>query len=135
MKKGVMRPGHIQIRVLDMEESVIHYRDRMGLIEVDRDEQGRVYFKGWTEIDKFSVVLREADEAGMDFMAFKVTSVEVMNSLRQELIDFGCEVLDIPAEELKGCGARVRFNSPTGHCFELFAHRTNGKLENRPSQP
>ena len=73
MTKGVMRPGHVQIRVLDLDEAVVHYRDRLGMIEVGRDSQNRAYFKGWTEIDAFSVVLREADEPGMDFMGFKVT--------------------------------------------------------------
>ena len=58
MNKGVMRPGHVQLRVLDMDEAVKHYRDLLGLIEVNRDESGRVYLKGWTETDKFSVVLR-----------------------------------------------------------------------------
>ncbi|MBR9883627.1 MAG: catechol 2,3-dioxygenase, partial [Oceanospirillales bacterium] len=37
MKKGVMRPGHVQLRVMDMDEAVAHYRDLMGLIEVDKD--------------------------------------------------------------------------------------------------
>ena len=58
MKKGVMRPGHIQLRVLDMAQALEHYVELLGLIEVDRDERGRVYLKGWTEVDKFSVVLR-----------------------------------------------------------------------------
>ncbi|MEQ9397166.1 MAG: catechol 2,3-dioxygenase, partial [Haliea sp.] len=49
MIKGVMRPGHVQIRVLDIEEALIHYRDRLGLIEVRRDAAGRAYLKGWTE--------------------------------------------------------------------------------------
>lgn len=123
MIKGVMRPGHVQLRVLDMDEAITHYRDRLGLIEVDRDDKGRIYLKAWTEVDKFSVVLREADEAGMDFMGFKVLSNEVMQSLKQELIDFGCRVEDIPAGELDGCGARVRFDSPTGHWFELYAEK------------
>ncbi len=123
MRKGVMRPGHVQIRVLDIEEAIVHYRDRLGLIEMHRDNSERVYLKGWTEIDKFSVVLREADEPGMDFMGFKVTSIEVMNSLRQELEDFGCSVEDVPAGELDGCGDRVRFDSPTGHHFEIYAEK------------
>ena len=89
MSKGVMRPGHIQIRVMDMDEAVCHYRDRMGLIEMDRDSSGRVYLKGWTEVDAYSVVLRPADEPGMDFMGFKVVSTEVMNQLKQELITKG----------------------------------------------
>ncbi len=121
MKYGVMRPGHIQLRVLDMNEAIAHYRDLLGLIEVDRDEQGRVYLKGWTEVDKFSVVLREADSAGMDFVSFKCVSEEAVDTLRQKLVDYGQVVEDIPADELNGCGRRVRFDSPTGHWFEIFA--------------
>ena len=123
MRKGVMRPGHVQIRVLDIEEAVTHYRDRLGLIEVQRDDQGRVYLKGWTEIDAWSVVLRPADEAGMDFMGFKVTDAETLAARKQDLIDYGCNVETIPAGELDGCGERVRFDSPTGHYFELFAEK------------
>jgi catechol 2,3-dioxygenase len=118
-----MRPGHVQIRVMDMDEAVVHYRDRLGMIEVKRDDQNRAYFKGWTEIDAFSVVLREADEPGMDFMGWKVTDSDTLASLKQDLIDYGCNVETIPAGELEGCGERVRFDSPTGHYFELFAEK------------
>ena len=123
MRKGVMRPGHVQIRVMDMDEAVVHYRDRLGLIEVNRDSQGRAYFKGWTEIDAFSVVLRQADEPGMDFMGFKVTDSDTLAGLKRELSEYGCKVETIPAGELDGCGERVRFDSPTGHYFELFAEK------------
>ncbi len=123
MKKGVMRPGHVQIRVLDIEEAVVHYRDRLGLIEVKRDSANRAYFKGWTEIDAFSVVLREADEPGMDFMGFKVESAEALATLKQDLQAHGRDVETIPAGELEGCGERVRFDSPTGHYFELYAEK------------
>ena len=43
--------------------------------------------------------------------------------LKQELTDYGCQVEVIPAGELDGCGERVRFDSPTGHWFELFAEK------------
>ena len=61
MRKGVMRPGHVQIRVLDVEEALVHYRDRLGLIEVNRDSEGRAYLKGWTEVDAFSVTAADAN--------------------------------------------------------------------------
>ncbi len=121
MKKGVMRPGHVQIRVLDMEEALKHYVDLLGLIEVDCDDLGRVYLKGWTEVDKFSVVLREADQAGMDFMGFKCLNEEVLDRLHEDLKAFGCTVDEIPADELKDCGRRLRFTAPSGHDFELYA--------------
>jgi catechol 2,3-dioxygenase len=101
----------------------VHYRDRLGLIEVNRDSQGRAYLKGWTEIDAWSVVLREADEPGMDFMGFKVTDAETLAARKQDLVDYGCQVETIPAGELDGCGERIRFDSPTGHYFELYAEK------------
>lgn len=136
MRKGVMRPGHVQIRVMDIDEAVTHYRDRLGLIETDRDDSGRVYLKGWTEIDRFSVVLRPADEPGLDFMGFKVLSPEVMEQLKQELIEFGCQVEVIPAGELNNCSERVRFDSPTGHMFEIYAEKEQtGKWGVNPRNP
>jgi catechol 2,3-dioxygenase len=123
MRKGVMRPGHVQLRVLDLEEAITHYRDRLGLIEVGRDSQERAYFKAWTEVDAFSVVLREADAPGMDFMGFKVLDTDTLANLKAELEEYGCQVENIPAGELDGCGERVRFDSPTGHYFELYAEK------------
>ena len=123
MKKGVMRPGHVQLRVLNLESALAHYRDLLGLIEMDRDEQGRVYLKAWTEVDKFSVVLREADQPGMDCMGFKVLDEDCLNRLTEDLLNYGCLVESIAAGELKGCGRRVRFQAPSGHFFELYADK------------
>ena len=33
---GVLRPGHVQIRVLDLEQAVKHYTEVLGLIEIAR---------------------------------------------------------------------------------------------------
>jgi len=118
---GVMRPGHVQIRVLDIDEAVSHYRDNLGMIETDRDAEGRVYLKCWDEHDKFSVVLREADEPGMDHMAFKVRAEQDLWRFESDLKKAGCNVERIQTGELSGCGERVRFDTPTGHVFELFA--------------
>nr|AAW81678.1 catechol 2,3-dioxygenase [Pseudomonas fluorescens] len=123
MKKGVMRPGHVQLRVLNLESALIHYRDLLGLIEMDRDDQGRIYLKAWTEVDKFSVVLREADEPGMDFMGFKVLNEATLTSLSEDLLNYGCMIESIPAGELNGCGRRIRFQAPSGHFFELYADK------------
>jgi catechol 2,3-dioxygenase len=120
---GVLRPGHVSIRVLDLREALTHYVDRLGLEETDRDAQGRVYLKAWDEHDRFSVILREADQAGMDYMGFKVRSREWLDTYAKKLEAFGCKVERIPAGELNNCGERVRFDSPTGHLFELYAEK------------
>lgn len=120
---AVLRPGHLALRVLDLEAAVVHYRDRLGLLEVERDAQGRVYLKGWDELDWFSLVLREADSPGMDYLGFKVINDTQLARLEQGLRDFGCSVERIPAGELLHCGERVRFSAPTGHVFELYAQK------------
>ena len=123
MRKGVIRPGHIQLRVMDMEEALKHYRDLIGLIEVNRDEQGRVYLKGWTEIDKYSVILVQSDTPGLDFIGFKVTNDKVLSTLENDLETHGCEVTEIPAGDLDACGRRISFVAPSGHTFELYAEK------------
>ena len=78
---GVLRPGHIQLKVLDLDESVDFYSNTLGLIETGRDAQGRVYFKTWDERDHHSVILRQADSAGIDFFAFKVDSEATLDKV------------------------------------------------------
>ncbi|HSM67138.1 MAG TPA: catechol 2,3-dioxygenase, partial [Ilumatobacteraceae bacterium] len=99
---GVLRPGFIQIRVLDMDEAIVHYRDRLGLHEVGTGSDGRVYLKGWDEFDRHSVILREADEAGMDVMAFKVLDDATLNELTAKLEAYNVSVDHIEAGEQPG---------------------------------
>jgi len=122
---GVMRPGHMQLRVLDLEEGVNHYKNVLGLVETGRDAQGRVYFKAWDERDHNSLILREADSAGMDFFAFKVADKATLEKLDADLKAYGMTTERIPAGELLETGERVRFMIPSGHAIELYAEKTD----------
>jgi catechol 2,3-dioxygenase len=123
--KGVLRPGHIQLRVLDLEESVTFYKDVLGLVETGRDKQGRVYFKAWDERDHNSVILRQADMAGVDFFAFKVDGKASLDKFDADLRAYGLATERIAAGELLETGERVRFELPTGHKIELYAEKTD----------
>ncbi len=118
---GVLRPGIIQIRVLDLDDAIVHYRDRLGLHEVMTGDDGRVYLKGWDEFDHHSVVLREADTAGMDLMAFKVLDEATLDQLTADLVAYGVEVEHVAAGDQPGVGRRVSFIIPSGHRIELYA--------------
>jgi catechol 2,3-dioxygenase len=120
---GVLRPGHVALRVMDMAAARTHYIERLGLIETNEDKQGRVYLKSWDEHDSFSVVLREADAPGMDYLGFKVLNTAALDSLEADLRAYGTSVERIPAGELDGCGHRVRFEIPSGHQLELYAEK------------
>ncbi|GAA6142731.1 catechol 2,3-dioxygenase [Hydrogenophaga sp. 5NK40-0174] len=121
---GVMRPGHCQLRVLDLEESEKFYTNVMGLQAMGRDASGRSYFKALDEFDHHSVVLRQADRAGMDFYGFKVRDAKTLDQLEADLKAYGVSTERIPAGELLETGERVRFKAPTGHTFELYAEKT-----------
>lgn len=122
---GVLRPGHAQVRVLDLDEAVKFYRDVLGLIETGRDKQGRVYFKCWDERDHNSFVIRRSDRAGIDFFGFKVLNRATLEKLDSDLRAWGVPTERIPAGEMLETGERVRFRIPTGHVIELYADKTD----------
>ena len=86
---GVLRPGHAQVRVLDLNEAVRFYRDVLGLVETGRDAQGRVYFKCWDERDHNSYVIRESDRAGLDFFGFRVLDKATLGKFEADLRAYG----------------------------------------------
>ncbi len=118
---GVLRPGHVQIRVMDMDTATKHYRDVLGLNEVGTDSDGRVYLKAWDEYDNHSVMLREAESPGTDHLAWKVLDSDTMTTLSKKISDSGIDVETLPAGEQSGISERVRFTAPTGHVFDLYA--------------
>ena len=122
---GVLRPGHAVLRALDLEESVHFYTEILGLRETGRDGAGRVYLKAWDERDHHSVVLRQADRAGLDCFGFKVLNDATLRTLEGRLREFGVATERVPAGEMLETGERVRFQIPTGHLIELYAQKTS----------
>lgn len=120
---GVLRPGHAAIRVLDMKEATHFYGEVLGLIEVGRDSYGRVYYRAWDERDHHSIVLREADSAGIDFFGFKVDSCATLARLEADVQAYGLKTERIPAGDLLQTGERVRFEIVSGHAIELYAEK------------
>ena len=118
---GVLRPGFAQVRVLDMDEALTHYRDRIGLDLVEIAPDGRAYLKAYDEFDRHSIVLRQADEAGLDVMAFKVASEAALEEFEGRLKKANIATTTIPEGEQPGVGRRVRFTLPTGHVIDLYA--------------
>ncbi len=117
-----LRPGLIQLRVTNLDESVKFYKDIMGLEEVGRTSDGRVMLKCYDEFDHHSVVLKQADQSGFDSVAFKVESPEVLEELKVKTEEFGFPVDEVPANsDQPGFGKRYGFTLPTGHRFELYA--------------
>lgn len=117
---GVIRPGYVQLRVLDLEEAIEHYRDRIGLNLVSR-EGDRAFFQAFDEFDRHSIILRESDHPGMDVMGFKVAKDTDLDHFAERLLDMGVHVDVLPEGKDPGVGRKIRFKLPTQHVFELYS--------------
>ena len=122
---GILRPGHAQLRVLDLAEGTDFYENVLGLRQMGRDPSGRVYFKTWDERDHHSLVLRQADRAGIDFFGFKVDSRDSLERLDSDLRAYGVPTERLPAGDLLETGPRVRFETASGHLIELYAEKAD----------
>lgn len=120
---GVLRPGHAAIRVLDLREAEHFYGTVLGLIETGRDRHGRVYYRAWDERDHHSIILREADRAGIDFFGFKVDSCATLARLESDIRAYGYATERLPAGDLIQTGDRVRFEIASGHLIELYCEK------------
>lgn len=122
-KKPILRPGHVELRVMDLNEALNHYVNIVGLVETGRDQLGRVYLKAWDEHDHHCLILKEADNPGMECMAFKTASTEDIDILEKKLNNYGVETRWMEPGQNLATGKRLRFTAPTGHIFELYAHK------------
>ncbi len=119
--KGVLRPGFVQLRVLDMEKALWHYQNIIGLTIASQEADGRVYLRAFDEFDRHSLVLRPADSAGMDCLGFKCESEAYLDQSAEKLKALGVRTEWVEAGEQPGIGRRLRAHMPTGHLMDFYA--------------
>ncbi|MDR2048169.1 MAG: VOC family protein, partial [Treponema sp.] len=119
---GTMRPGLIQLKVLDLDKTLDFYKNILGLDEVGRTSDGRVMLKCYDEFDHHSVVLRMDKTAGLDYVGFKVTNAQELEDIKAKTEKFGYQVTEVaPDTEQPGFGKQYKFKLCTGHEFHIYA--------------
>lgn len=118
---GVMRIGHANIKVMDMEAAVHHYEKVVGMYVVHKDSEGNVYLKCWDEWDKFSLILSPAQEAGMKHVAYKVENDSDLDVFQKRIEEYGIKTEMLPAGTIPFTGRMLKFNLPSGHEMRLYA--------------
>lgn len=117
---GILRLGHVEVRVPDLELAAAYYTEVLGLKETARTAD-RVYLKGWDEHEHHSVILRYAPRYGLDHMSFKVESPDDLADLETAAECYGCRVQRLAGHEELAQGQAIRFETPSGHVMELYA--------------
>jgi catechol 2,3-dioxygenase len=116
---GILRLGHVEVRVPDLELAAAYYTEVLGLREVAR-QGDRVFLKAWDEHDHHSVVLVYAPRYGLDHMGWKVEELDDLETFESRLENYGCSVSRLsPGDEL-AMGPGIRFETPSGHHCELY---------------
>ena len=120
---GVMRIGHVSVRVMDVNAALQHYEKVLGMTCVHQDDAGNVYLKCWDEWDKYSLILCPSDRAGMNYVAYKIERDAELDEFAARLRDHGVEVEQLDKGYLPFCGRSIRFSLPSGHIMCLFAEK------------
>ena len=120
---GVLRIGHANLRVMDMDAALAHYENVLGLKVVLRDAAGKVYLKCWDEWDKYSLILTPSDRAGLDHVAYKVKNDADLDQLQARIEAWGTATTMLPEGTLPCVGRMLQFKLPSGHDMRLYAHK------------
>jgi len=118
---GVMRIGHVSLKVMDMAAAVSHYENVVGMTKTMEDKHGNVYLKCWDEWDKFSLQLKKADAAGMDHVAYKVEHDADLDELKKRIEAYGIKTKMLAEGTLPATGRMLQFKMPSGHDMRLYA--------------
>lgn len=118
---GVLRIGHADLRVMDMDVAVKHYVNVLGMKVVGTDKAGRTYLKCWDEWDKYSVILTPSDQAGLNHIAYKVEKEGDLDELQKRIEAYGIKTHMLPEGTMPFTGRLLQFNLPSGHEMRLYA--------------
>ena len=116
--RGILRLGHVDVTVTDIDLATAYYTGVMGM-EVTARTEDSVYLKCWDEEDHHSLRLRYAPRTGMDLMSFKVHHEDDLAQLETAVTRFGFPVERISKGETLGQGESIRFEVPSGQIMEL----------------
>jgi len=115
----ILRLGHVEYRVTDLERARAFYVDLLGFVETGRDRT-RVYLRGLEERDHHSLVLRQAPAPGVSHFAFRVAAPDDLQRLHRRCTARGLPTRWIEAGEEVGQGKALRVQDAAGLPVEFY---------------
>lgn len=109
--------GPVELLTPKAEDSLRFFVDVFGM-EVEGEERGSVFLRGWGDYQRYSLKLTESDTSGIAVIGLRAWSEEALQR----------RVAAVEATGLgegwndgdRGRGASYRFRDPDGHAFELY---------------
>ena len=126
---GILRLGHVDITVPDLDLAAAYYTEVIGMDVADRVDD-RIFFKCWDEEDHHSLAVRYDPRVGIDRFSFKVEHEDDLDDLERRVEQYGFGVTRLSRGEEVGQGESIRFETPSGHEMELVheVEKVGGRL-------
>ncbi|HEY6103694.1 MAG TPA: 3,4-dihydroxyphenylacetate 2,3-dioxygenase [bacterium] len=116
---NILRLGHVEFRVTDLERAREFYVDLLGFVETSRDRD-RLNLRGLEEREHHSLVLRRAPSPGVSHFAFRVAAPDDLEELQRAAVEHGLKVRWLEAGVEEGQGRAVRIQDPVGLPVEFY---------------
>jgi len=115
----VLKTGHVELRVTDLERARAFYVDLLGFVETERDGSC-LYLRGLEEWEHHSLVLRQAPSPGLGHIAYRVAGEEDLEELARLARDRGLPARRVGPGEERGQGRALRIQDPLGFPVEFY---------------
>jgi catechol 2,3-dioxygenase len=112
---SIIKLGHVELRVTDLDRSLQFYTDTMGL-GVTAEAKGSAHLRAGSS--HHEVTLTEAERPGVEHYAWRVGSPDDLDTYEQALRAHGIETERF--EDEPGQDVGVRFTDPAGMTCELY---------------
>lgn len=116
---NILKTGHVEYLVTDLERARFFYVDLLGFIETERDDDA-LYLRCLEDWEHHSLILRHAEQPGLGHIAFRVESEDDLEALRQLAEERGLPVRWIETEHERGQGRALRIQDPLGFPVEFY---------------
>ncbi len=114
---NIVRLSHVEYSVTDLAASKAFYVDILGL-QVTGEEDGRIYLRAMEERGHHCIVLRQAEEASVHVLGFKVWSEDDLDKAK---VFFEEQGLATEWVERPHMGRTLRTRDPWGIPLEFYA--------------
>ena len=116
----IVKAGHIEFLVKDIEVAKRFYVDTLGFV-VTGSDGGHVYLRGLEERTHHSLTLTESDGPGVGHFAFRVSTEDGLKDIEELAYSKGLASRWVEAGEEKGQGKALRFRDQFGFPVEFYS--------------
>ena len=116
---NVLKTGHAEIRVTDLDRSRDFYVELLGFVETERHGDS-LYLRCLEDWEHHSLILRQAPSAGLSHMAFRVAGSADLEALERLAASRRLPRRWIEPGEERGQGRALRVQDPLGFPVEFY---------------